>query len=93
MIRKLNFINLVIVMALISQQAFSNKDKQQDEKLIRVTGTVTHPDTQQPIQANVFYEKLPYYDDMGTASTDEKNGVYELFMIENAKYIINVKAD
>lgn len=65
----------------------------QGDHLIRVTGTVSHPDTNEPIVAKVFYEKLPYYDDMGIASTNEANGVYELFMLENNKYIINVKAD
>lgn len=61
--------------------------------LIRVTGAVLDKESKTPIIANVFYEKLPYYDDMGIAATNEQNGVYELFMIENIKYIINVKAD
>lgn len=61
--------------------------------LIRVTGTVLDQESKTPIIANVFYEKLPYYDDMGIAATNEQNGVYELFMLENIKYIINVKAD
>ncbi|UXP33436.1 OmpA family protein [Reichenbachiella agarivorans] len=65
----------------------------QEQTVIRVTGTVTDPVSNSPILANVFYEKLPYYDDMGTSNTDKSNGVYELYMIENEKYIINVKAD
>lgn len=80
-------------MITVNCGAFANSKSLQGDNLIRVTGTVTHPDTGQPIKANVFYEKLPYYDDMGTASTDDKNGVYELFMIEGIDYIINVKAD
>jgi len=66
---------------------------QNDKKLIRVTGRVTHADSGKPIAGKVYYEKLPYYDDMGVANTDQSNGVYELFMIENEKYIITVKAD
>lgn len=61
--------------------------------LIRVTGTVVDNESKSPLIANVFYEKLPYYDDMGIAATNQQNGVYELYMLENLKYIINVKAD
>ncbi|MFY0626194.1 MAG: OmpA family protein [Reichenbachiella sp.] len=82
-----------VLFALLIGVLSAYQVKSQEGNLIRVTGTVTHPETSQPISANVFYEKLPYYDDMGTASTDKKNGVYELFMLENTKYIINVKAD
>ncbi|MBU2914668.1 MULTISPECIES: OmpA family protein [Reichenbachiella] len=66
---------------------------QQNEKLIRITGTVIDPNSNEPIQASVFYEKLPYYDDMGISSTNQSNGVYEFSLIENQKYIITVKAD
>lgn len=61
--------------------------------LIRVMGTVVDNESKSPLIANVFYEKLPYYDDMGIAATNQQNGVYELYMLENLKYIINVKAD
>ncbi|WP_221406535.1 OmpA family protein [Reichenbachiella sp. 5M10] len=61
--------------------------------MIRVTGTVTDPNDNKAILASVFYEKLPYYDDMGVSKTNQSNGVYELYMIENQKYILNVKAD
>ena len=61
--------------------------------LIRVTGTVLDEESKSPLIANVFYEKLPYYDDMGISATNQQNGVYELYMLENIKYIINVKAD
>lgn len=65
----------------------------EEGELIRVTGTVLDHESKSPIVANVFYEKLPYYDDMGIAATNQQNGVYELYMLENLKYIINVKAD
>lgn len=66
---------------------------QNEKKLIRVTGRVTHVNSGKPVSASVYYEKLPFYDDMGIAKTNPSNGVYELFMIENEKYIITVKAD
>ncbi len=91
---RFNFSICLIGLTLcVSSVSFATGEKNQDENLIRVTGTVTHPDTQQPISARVVYQKLPYYDDVGVAGTDEKNGVYELFMIENAKYIIDISAD
>ncbi|MEP2025232.1 MAG: OmpA family protein [Reichenbachiella sp.] len=76
---------------------FSSENAQaqahEEGTLIRVTGTVLDNESRTPLIANVFYEKLPYYDDMGIAATNQQNGVYELYMLENLKYIINVKAD
>lgn len=65
----------------------------EEGRLIRVTGTVLDDESKTPLIANVFYEKLPFYDDMGISATNQQNGVYELYMLENIKYIINVKAD
>lgn len=87
-------INVLLTLFLIFTFLLSFKVQGQNEKrLIRVTGRVTHADSGNPISAKVYYEKLPFYDDMGVANTDPSNGVYELFMIENEKYIISVKAD
>ena len=65
----------------------------QDPKMVRVTGTIRDQNLQHPVAAKVFYEKLPFYDDMGVANTKEDNGIYEFFMIKGEKYTINVTAD
>ncbi|MGL1886605.1 MAG: OmpA family protein [Reichenbachiella sp.] len=85
--RLLSLFTLLIALFCESEVVGQNKIN-----LIRVTGTVTHPETGAPIDASVYYEKLPYYDDMGRANTNPSNGVYELFMLENEKYIMSVKA-
>lgn len=85
-------VSLVILFSITAQNE-SVGQAHEEGALIRVTGTVLDKESKAPIIANVFYEKLPYYDDMGIASTNEQNGVYELYMLENIKYIINVKAD
>ena len=79
---------LVLLFACMSQFAKA----QPEDILIMVTGTVLDAEDKTVVLAQVFYEKLPYYDDIGIANTDQKSGVYELHMIENQKYIINVKA-
>ncbi|MEO9965597.1 MAG: OmpA family protein [Reichenbachiella sp.] len=84
---------LIALLYLITPINQSVGQAHEEGALIRVTGTVLDHESKSPIIANVFYEKLPYYDDMGIAATNEQNGVYELFMLENIKYIINVKAD
>lgn len=85
--------SLKSALTLIGFLFYSSAFAQEKDQLVRVTGTVMDPETNTPILAQVFYEKLPYYDDMGIAKTDQTNGVYEFHMIENEKYIINVKAD
>lgn len=84
---------MIILIALVLWTEQATGQAHEEGALIRVTGTVLDKESKTPIIANVFYEKLPFYDDMGIASTNEQNGVYELFMLENLKYIINVKAD
>lgn len=84
---------MVIGLLLITSIDQVDGQPHEEGNLIRVTGTVLDKESRSPIIANVFYEKLPYYDDMGIAATNQQNGVYELSMLENIKYIINVKAD
>ena len=82
---------LLLLLLGISSSAFAQSQASND-KLIMVTGTVLDKEDKSVVLAKVYYEKLPYYDDMGIANTNQNNGVYELHMIENQKYIINVKA-
>lgn len=84
---------LAFLVVFLTMVFHSSLIRAQEKSLIRVTGSVTDPDLGRPLKAKVFYEKLPYYDDMGIVSTDEKDGVYELYMLEGVKYIINVKSD
>lgn len=87
--------SIYIFVFILSVQSATDLMAQAHEEgtLIRVTGTVLDNESKTPLIANVFYEKLPYYDDMGISATNQQNGVYELYMLENIKYIINVKAD
>ncbi|WP_109832742.1 OmpA family protein [Reichenbachiella versicolor] len=65
----------------------------QDGSLIRVNGHVTDSALSQPITANIIYEKLPYFDDIGTVNSNPANGFYEVMMIDGQKYSISVKAE
>lgn len=89
--KKTNF--LLLFLFFYTSFLIQESQGQNEKKLIRVTGRVTHVDSGKPVSAKVYYEKLPFYDDMGVANTNPANGVYELFMIENEEYIITVKAD
>lgn len=92
-VRILFSICICTIQILILSNHFAFAQAHEEGTLIRVTGTVLDEESKTPLEANVFYEKLPYYDDMGISSTNKQNGVYELYMLENIKYIINVKAD
>jgi len=89
--KAINF-NLIFGLILLLVCMDQSAKAQQEETLIMVTGTVIDVEDKTVILAQVFYEKLPFYDDIGIAHTDQNSGVYELHMIENQKYIINVKA-
>ena len=90
---KLPFLTLsVSVLFSISLFASTSEYLSSNDSLVKITGTVTDEDTDEPIAAQVFYEKLPYYDDMGIASAKKESGNYELYMVDKTKYMVEVKA-
>ncbi len=62
------------------------------DTLIKVTGKLINKETQEPIAGKLFYEKLPYYDDMGIGKSQE-DGTYQLYMLKNTSYNIKVSAE
>lgn len=65
----------------------------QNDTLITVTGKITDKETKEPVLGKLFYEKLPYYDDMGIATSKIEDGSYQLLMIKNITYNVKVNAD
>ncbi|MEL7145584.1 MAG: OmpA family protein [Bacteroidota bacterium] len=64
----------------------------QGDTLIKISGKVINTEDSSAIAARILYQKLPYYDDMGMASSDNESGQYEMFMVKNTKYTIEVSA-
>lgn len=71
--------------------AFSAILNQQGDTLIKVTGKVIDQTNGNPVAASVFYEKLPYYDDMG-ATKSSADGIFEIYLLKNRSYILQVRA-
>ncbi|MFY0651542.1 MAG: OmpA family protein [Cyclobacteriaceae bacterium] len=63
------------------------------DTLVKVTGTIVDAETKEPVQGKLFYEKLPYYDDMGIGTSRQDNGVYQLFMVKSTSYNLKVSAE
>ncbi len=69
---------ILITAALISQG-------QAIDKYVRFNGKVLSQKDSSGISASIYYEKLPYYDDMGTAKSGPQ-GNYEFYLINGDKY-------
>lgn len=69
---------------------FAGKIAAQEQKIVRVYGNLLNAKDSSEVSATIFYEKLPYYDDMGMAMSDPA-GKYELSLIEGQKYTIKVE--
>ncbi len=69
---------ILISAALISQG-------QAIDKYVRFNGKVLSQKDSSGISASIYYEKLPYYDDMGTAKSGPQ-GNYEFYLINGDKY-------
>ena len=63
------------------------------DTLVTVKGKIIDKETQEPIVGKLFYEKLPYYDDMGTGSSKPEDGSYQLYMVKNVTYNLKVNAN
>ncbi len=66
---------------------------QQQDTLVKVTGKVLDAKTGDPIGATIFYEKLPYYDDMGTVKSSAKDGSFEIYLLNQTSYSIQLRAE
>ena len=63
------------------------------DTLVTVKGKIIDKETQEPIVGKLFYEKLPYYDDMGIGSSKADDGSYQLHMVKNVTYNLKVNAN
>jgi OOP family OmpA-OmpF porin len=57
--------------------------------MVKVTGTLYSLQDSSKIEGRVLYEKLPYYDDMGIASSN-KEGTYSIYLLRGNTYNIEV---
>ena len=60
--------------------------------LVRIQGKVMDTTTNEPVQASITYEKLPNFDDMGIARSNQETGEYKLYMLQDGKYRIKITA-
>ena len=60
--------------------------------LVLVSGQMFKAQDSTPVVGNILYEKLPYYDDMGMAST-KTDGTFEIQLVNGEKYNLSVTKD
>ncbi|MEM6642453.1 MAG: OmpA family protein [Bacteroidota bacterium] len=62
---------------------------QSTDTLVTISGTLYRAQDSTTIAANILYEKLPYYDDMGLVSVD-KDGLYEVQLVKGETYSFSI---
>lgn len=66
----------------------------QKDSVLTLKGTIYSNLTKEPVpEATIFYEKLPYYDDMGLANANIHTGDFELHLVKNVLYNVRISAD
>ncbi|MCZ6899692.1 MAG: OmpA family protein, partial [Bacteroidetes bacterium] len=60
--------------------------------MVRIQGKVIDAATKEPVQADITYEKLPNYDDMGITRSNRETGEYKLYMLHDGNYRIKISA-
>ena len=63
-----------------------------EDTLVVVKGKAFDNVSKKPIAATIFYEKLPYGNDLGIVHTDKNSGCFEFMLFPSADYKIYVKA-
>ncbi|MCX2744922.1 OmpA family protein [Mangrovivirga sp. M17] len=81
---------IICLVFLTSFQGFSQSEAK--STLIRFEGLVLDYNTREPISCKVFYEKLPYADDMGLFSAGD-NGYFSFSLLESNTYRIKISSD
>jgi OOP family OmpA-OmpF porin len=62
---------------------------QETEEFVKVTGKVLGSVDSSATAANILYEKMPYYDDMGTASSGA-DGAFEFHLVKGTNYVFTL---
>ena len=91
---KVIFCNILLFLGYISAShaSYFVSYKIEKDTMVKVIGKVINADDSTAIPATILYQKLPYYDDMGMVSYKDMSGEYEMYMIKNVKYTIQVKS-
>lgn len=63
-----------------------------NDTMVLVYGKMLKAQDSTPVTGNILYEKLPYYDDMGMAST-KADGTFEIQLVQGQKYNFSVSKD
>jgi OmpA-OmpF porin, OOP family len=71
--------------------ALARNNESREDTLIIMEGKVFDKISHMPISATIFYEKLPYGNDLGIVQTKD-SGNYQFYLFPNSNYQIYVKA-
>lgn len=85
--RKIYLITLFSLAFVVTTNAQDTRDT-----LVAVYGKMLKAADSTPVSGNILYEKLPYYDDMGMASS-KTDGTYEIPLIKGKSYNFSVTKD
>lgn len=74
-----------VYLALLFLYIYSSGIGQTRNQHVEVYGKILSKKDSSEISASLFYEKLPYYDDMGMAKSNSE-GIYKFYLINDTKY-------
>lgn len=83
---------LLVILTMFAADVYSQSGYQQYEDH-RIKGTIRDALTKDPIRATLVFESVPDASDVYIIKTEDDNGLYELAIRENNKYIIEITSD
>lgn len=86
---KMHFIYKYVIIILSMTLAGNCLGQVANESMVRVTGTLYALEDSSVIEGRVLYEKMPYYDDMGMASSN-KDGIYTIYLLRGNTYNLEI---
>lgn len=86
---------LLVISTLISIHASAQRANNEtpNDSLIHVYGKVMKYDSNEPIGATIIFEKMPYSGDIRITKSSPKTGEFELAILFDESYTIDIKAD
>jgi OmpA-OmpF porin, OOP family len=87
----INYTFVLLFLMIGKMPALAGNHDTKEDTLIIMEGKVFDKISNIPINATIFYEKLPYGNDLGIIHTKD-SGNYEFYLFPNSNYKIHVKA-
>ena len=65
----------------------------QSDPIVQVRGSILDAESQQPVEADLFYELLPYGDEVGSLKIANDSSIFDIYLKQDQEYRVKVESE